>query len=227
MSLLNRTTKLTIFCHPKLEEMLRPQIAFFCENISFELEFVSLRYDRPQVLQEVKTVYVKTIPLRHRIDTCGFLFREQKKDPNIKSEAIFKYGLTIADIVSIKNGHPYYDTMTGEEVDRTELVREAPEPKSFAYISDTIYYPAIVDEIRGVSLLYHEATFMSDLSELAAKTMHSTSRQAAQIAKMAEVKKLIIGHFSSRYSETDALEAEAQEEFPDTTAVYDGFRIVF
>ncbi len=226
MSLLNRSTPLTIFGHPKLEEMLRPQIAFFCDNIPFKISFVGLRYDKPQVLQEVKHVNVRSIPLRHRVDTCGFVFREQVREPNIRREAICRYGLTIADIVSIKNGRPYYD-YNGEEVAREELVREAPAPLSYAYISDTQYLPNVASEIEGVSLLFHEATFMSELSELAMKTMHSTARQAALIAKAAKVRKLIIGHFSSRYVETDGLEAEAQEIFPDTTAVYDGFKIVF
>ncbi len=226
MSLFNRSTPLTIFAAPPLENMLRAQVDFYCENISFQIKFHPLRFDKPEVLQDVKGAYVKSIPLRHRVDTCGFLFRELPKEPNLKKSAIYKYGLSIADIVSIKNGHAFFD-VNGEEVARDELVKDAPTPMSYAYISDTAYLPEIAKEIKDVSLLFHEATFLSDMTELAQKTLHSTARQAGMIARLANARKLIIGHFSSRYSDTNVLEEEARGVFEDTTAVYDGFKIVF
>ena len=226
MTLFNRTTPLTIYGHPDLEKFLKPQIDYFCDKIPFELNFYALRYDKPEVIQGIKGVYVKSIPLRHRVPTCGFLFREQPKEPNIKKSAICKYGLSIADIVSIKNGHAYRD-VNGEIIPREELVKDAPETLSYAYISDTQYTPEVAEETKDVSLLFHEATFTNDLAELAMKTMHSTARQAAMFAKLAGAKKLLLGHFSSRYTETDILENEAKEIFPDATAVYDGFKIIF
>lgn len=226
MSLFNRTSPLTVFGPPELDDYLSAQLPIFCDNISFAVKFRPLRYDRPEILHEVKSVFVKSIPLRHRVKTCGFLFREQVKAPSIKKTAIFKYGLTIADIVSIKNGRPFFD-VNGDEVPRGELVNEPPEPRSYAYMSDTAYLPSLAAEVEGVSLLYHEATFLSDMSGLAAKTLHSTARQAAQFAKLAKAGRLILGHFSSRYENTDVFEAEAQQVFADATAVYDGFRIIF
>lgn len=226
MSLLNRTTPLTIFCDSKLEEILAPQIEYFIDNLSFELVFRHLRYDKPEVILNIKGVVVNSIPLRHRLPTCGFVFREQIKEPNIKKQAIYKYGLTIADIVSIKGGRPYYD-VDGTEVPRGELVSEAPAPMSYAYLSDTAFMPEVVPHIHKVSLLYHEATFAEDNSLLAKKTNHSTAVQAATIARLADVGKLLIGHFSSRYKETDILETEAQNVFPNTTAVFDGFKMMF
>ncbi len=226
MSLYNRTSPLLLVGPPDLQDFLLPLIDRFCDNLSFKISFHNLRFDKPEVIHEIKSLNVKSIPLRHRVPTCGYLFRELPKEPNIKKAAIYKYGLSIADIVSIKNGHPLLDP-TGQEIPRDELVKDAPPPKSFAYISDTAYLPNLHNEVTGVSLLYHEATFMSDLADLAAKTLHSTARQAAMVAKAANAGKLIIGHFSSRYDETDTLEAEAQQLFPDTTAVYDGFKIVF
>ncbi len=226
MSLYNRTSPLLLVGPPDLQDFLSPLINRFCDKLSFKISFHNLRFDKPEILQEIKSLNVKSIPLRHRVPTCGFLFHELPKEPNIKKTAIYKYGLSIADIVSIKNGHPLLDH-AGNEIPRDELVKEATPPKSFAYISDTAYLPNLHNDITGISLLYHEATFMSDLADLAAKTLHSTARQAAMVAKAANVGKLIIGHFSSRYDETDPLEAEAQQIFSNTTAVYDGFKIVF
>ena len=226
MSLFGRSSSLSIFLPSELEDILRPLILTYCDNISFEINFHKLRYDKPEVLQGIHCAYVKSIPLKHRINTCGFFFRELPKEPNVRKTAIYKYGLSIADIVSVKNGHPLYDA-NGDEIPRSELVKDAQEPRSYAYISDTAYQPTIADDIKGVSLLYHESTFLSELSELAAKTLHSTARQAAQIARAANAGRLLLGHFSSRYEETDKFEDEAREIFADVTAVYDGFKIVF
>lgn len=226
LSLYGRSSALSIFAPPELEAILKPLIETYCDNISFSINFHKLRFDKPEVLQGIHCAYVKSIPLRHRVDTCGFYFREMRKEPNIKKAAIYKYGLTIADIVSVKNGKPLFD-INGEEIPRDELVKEAPEPRSYAYISDTAYLPSIIGDIEGVSLLYHESTFLSELSDLAAKTLHSTAHQAALIAKEAKAGKLLLGHFSSRYEQTEVFEDEAREVFPDVTAVYDGFKIVF
>ncbi len=226
MSLLSRSTPLSIFAPPEVEAIMKPLIATYCDNMSFAVSFHSLRFDKPEVLQGIHCAYVKSIPLRHRIDTCGFYFCELAKEPNVKKSAIYKYGLSIADIVSVKNGRTLYD-VNGEEIPRAELVNEPPKPRSYAYISDTSYLPPIVKDISGVSLLYHESTFLSDHQELAIKTLHSTPRQAALIAKEANAGKLLLGHFSSRYGATDRFEDEARAVFPDTTAVYDGFKIVF
>lgn len=226
MSLFNRSSPLSIYAPESLEVILKPLIETYCDNLSFIINFHKLRFDKPEVLQGVHCAYVKSIPLRHRIDTCGFFFRELPKEPNIKKAAIYKYGLTIADIVSVKNGKPLYD-INGDLIPRDELVKDAPEPRSYAYISDTAYLPSVAEEVKNVSLLYHESTFLSDLSDLAAKTLHTTALQAAQIAKSANAGKLILGHFSSRYDNTDAFEDEARSVFPDVTAVYDGYKIVF
>lgn len=226
MSLLSRSAPLSIYAPPELERIMRPLIDTYCENISFEVAFHKLRFDKPEILQGINSVLVKSIPLRHRVDTCGFFFQERAKEPNVKKSAIYKYGLSIADIVSVKNGRKLYDA-NGDEIPREELVKEATPPRSYAYISDTSYLPSIVTDIDGVSLLYHESTFLSDLSELAAKTLHSTPRQAAMIARDCHAGKLLLGHFSSRYDNTDVFEDEAKQIFPDSTAVYDGFKIVF
>ncbi|MCF0191200.1 MAG: ribonuclease Z [Marinilabiliaceae bacterium] len=227
MSLLHRSTPLTIIADPQLETIVRSQINFFCENISFEINFIHIHFELPQIVLNIKGVSVQSVPLRHRVPTCGFVVREQPKEPNIRKNAIYKYGLTIADIVNIKNGKAWTDPVTGECVNRKELVIDPPKPKSYAYISDTAYKPDIVPYIEGVSLLYHESTFASDKEDMAKITYHSTAQQAATIAQRANVGKLLLGHYSSRYKETDIFEAEAQNIFPNSTAVYDGYKLVF
>ncbi|MEE1347072.1 MAG: ribonuclease Z [Bacteroidales bacterium] len=226
MSLFSRSSPLSIFAPPELETIMGPLIETYCDNLTYKIYFHKLRFDKPDVLQGIRCAYVKSIPLKHRVDTCGFYFRELPKEPNIKKAAIYKYGLTIADIVSVKSGRKIFD-INGDEIPRDELVKDAPQPKSYAYISDTSYLPSIAQEIMGVSLLYHESTFLSDLQDLAVKTLHSTARQAAMVAKEARACKLLLGHFSSRYDSTDCFEDEAKAVFPDTTAVYEGFKIVF
>lgn len=226
MSLLHRSTPLDIYADQRLEEIMKQQIAFFCDNISYEVRFHALRFDQPEMLLNIKGVSVQSVPLRHRQPTCGFIFREQPKEANIRKDALCRYGLSFVDIAAIKSGQPFYDE-NGEEVPRDLLISEPPAPRSYAYISDTSYLPDLVPHIKDVSLLYHEATFAQDNAELAAKTMHSTAAQAATIARDANVGNLLIGHFSSRYKETDMHEEEAQQIFPYSTAVYDGFKIVF
>lgn len=226
MSLLHRSTPLEIFADERLRDILEQQIAFFCDNISFEIQFRPLRFDQPEILLNIKGVSVQSVPLRHRQPTCGFIFREQPKEPNLRKDAICRFGLRLVDIAAIKSGKPFFDE-NGDEVPRSQLVSEPAAPKSYAYISDTIFMPELVQHISGVSLLYHEATFANDNELLAAKTMHSTAAQAATIARNAGVGNLLLGHFSSRYKETDLHEQEAQAVFPYSTAVYDGFKIVF
>ena len=150
------------------------------------------------------------------------MFKEKPNLPNIKKEAIAKYGLTIQEIVRIKNGEPFIG-FDGMAVDRSELVTDAPAPRSYAYCSDTRFYRQIIEHIKGVSLLYHEATFLHELKDLAKKSQHTTALQAATIAKESEAGQLLIGHFSSRYRDVSVFETEAQTVFPATRAVCDGF----
>jgi len=221
MGLLNRKADLHIYAHADLEVLLTPHIAFFCNDMSFKVVFHHLNPDEKELILDDKHITVESFPLLHRIPSCGFLFREKPKLPNIKKEAIAKYDLSIADIVKIKGGAELYDK-DGNRVERSELVSLPCPPRSFAYCSDTKFSRAIVDHIRGVSLLYHESTFTDELKKLARSSMHSTARQAATIAKEAGAGKLLIGHFSSRYRDVSVFEQEAKEVFENTFAVSDG-----
>ena len=219
--LLGRTNDLHIYAHRDLEKLLQPQIDYFCADLKFTPVFHHLNTKKPELIFENKNLEVTSFPLKHRVPTCGFLFREKQKEPNIRKEAISSYNLGIADIVKIKKGEPYFDK-NGSLVNPSQLTISPPAPRSYAFCSDTGYNPSMVDVIKNVDLLYHEATFANEHEELAKKTTHSTAKQAASIAKEANAKKLILGHFSSRYDDLSVLLNEAQEIFPNTFLVNDG-----
>lgn len=224
MGLLGRIKQLHVHAHPDFERLIQPHLDYFCADLPFEVIHHPLSYDGEQVIYEDKKVLVKSFPLAHRVPTCGFLVAEKPKEANIRKEAIYRYDLSIKEIVAIKNGHPFIGE-DGSEVPRNELVIEPPSPKSYAFCSDTRYYRKVIPTIEGATLLYHEATFMHDLKDLAKSSMHSTAKQAATIARDAGVKRLLIGHFSSRYNDLSALLGEAKEVFPDTLLAQDNLVI--
>ena len=221
LGLLGRKNDLHIYANKDLELILTPQTDYFCRDIPFSIVYHHLNDNNAETIYEDMKVEVLSFPLKHRIPTCGFLFREKPKEPNIRKDAIKKYNLSIADIVRIKKEDDYYGN-EGEIIDSTKLLLPSPVPRSYAFCSDTKYYPKIIPVIQGVDLLYHEATFADEHEKLAKKTTHSTARQAAIIARDAGVKKLILGHFSSRYTDLTILEKEAKEVFQNTTLVNDG-----
>ncbi|MEM9548163.1 MAG: ribonuclease Z [Bacteroidota bacterium] len=144
---------------------------------------------------------VETFPLKHRVPTMGFRFKENLVEWNIRSEAISRYDLSIEDIKAVKKGKTI--VRNGKEVDAKELTYPKTEPRSYAYCSDTVYDPELIPAIQQTSLLYHETTYLDDLKELAEERMHSTLGQAIDLAVAAGIKRLIIGHFSSRYRNTE------------------------
>lgn len=169
----------------------------------------------PRLVFENDSLTVHAFQLRHRVPTVGYLFREKSRQPNIRKEKIQQYGLSVNEILSAKSGQDI-QLPDGRILKAFELTHPAAPPRSYAYASDTMYHEAIVPIVAGVDLLYHEATFAHEMEAYATETMHSTARQAAQIARKAKVKKLIIGHYSSRYQDLTPLLKEAQEVFPAT-----------
>ncbi len=220
-SLLGRRGALHIYAHPDLEKIMAPQLAYFCADLSYFIQYHHLNFDSKEVIYEDKRVIVESFPLSHRVPTCGFLFREKPKEPNVRKEAIFKYGLSIREIVAIKNRQPYFDDQ-GNLVPFENLIIEPLQPRSYAFCSDTKYFRRIIPHIEGVSVLYHEATFMHELKALAKSSGHTTAHQAATIAKDAQVGKLLLGHFSSRYKSLKPLLEEAQAVFSNAELVKDG-----
>ena len=178
--------------------------------------FHELTSKKSELIFENDKVSVTTIPLNHRVYTNGYLFTEKEKPRKLNMLNISGYPeIGKADYLNIKAGRDFILT-SGEIVQNTELTTNPPKPLSFAFCSDTSYKPDIIPIIKNVDLLYHEATFLSDREDLAKKTKHATSKQAAQIAKDANVNQLVIGHYSGRYKDISLFKKEAQEIFKNT-----------
>ncbi|NQU81621.1 MAG: ribonuclease Z [Bacteroidetes bacterium] len=220
-NLLGRENNLHIFGPPDLERIIHGYLKDFYINLFFEIIFHPVNCTRSVRIYEDEKIKVNTIPLKHRIPTCGFLFREQPTLPNLKKDMIEKYDIPISKRQGIKEGDGFI-TETGGIVPNHELVIPAPEPKTFAYCSDTSYNEGILTQIRNVDLLYHEATYGSELQELARESMHSTASEAARLASKASAKKLVIGHFSARYKDLTPLLVEARKVFNNTFIAEDG-----
>lgn len=215
LGLLGRTAELTIYAHQEMEQFLNPILDLFCKNLSYNVRLVLLRRKGYNLIYENRSISIYSFPLKHRIATSGFLFKEKEKQRHIKREMIDYYNIPIREINNIKNGADFI-TPQGIAIPNKRLTTPANPQRSYAYCSDTAYDESIVPYIKGVDLLYHEATFAESEIARTKKTGHSTARQAAEIAKLAEVKKLVIGHFSSRYKDLNPLLEEAKAVFPNT-----------
>jgi ribonuclease Z len=222
-SLFGREEPLHVFGPEGLEEMVLDHLKFFQNDLGFEIYFHRIQCRRPALIHSDKNITVHSLPMIHRISTCGFLFREQPRDRKILKEKITEYNIPVKDIPKIKLGTDFI-MPDGTCIPNAELTLPPRAPRSYAFCSDTRPNMENVPLMEGVDLLYHEATFAQEDASLAHETYHSTARQAAEMAAGADVGKLLIGHFSSRYKDISILEAEAREIFPDTTAVNDGDR---
>lgn len=222
--LLGRTATLHIYAHEELERLLRPQLDFFCKGMDYTVEFHSINPSKAAVIYEDRSVTVSTLPLKHRIPTCGFLFQEKKTPNHIIRDMIDFYQIPVYELNRIKNGEDYV-TPNGTIVPNHRLTTPSYTPRSYAYCSDTLCRPEIVPLIRKVDLLFHEATFAQCDAARAKETFHSTAVQAAETARDAEVKQLVIGHFSARYEDETILRTEARSIFPNTLLAKENLRI--
>ena len=222
--LLGRTATLHIYAHEDLEKLLAPHLEFFCKGMTYEVNFHSINPNKAEVIYDDRSVSVTTIPLKHRIPTCGFLFQEKQTPNHIIREMVDFYRVPVFELNRIKNGEDYV-TPDGIVVPNHRLTTPSDPPRSYAYCSDTAYSKSIIPQIKGVNLLFHEGTFaQSDLAR-AKETYHTTAAQAAEIASEAEVKQLVIGHFSARYEDESVLLKEAQAIFPNTLLAKENLRI--
>jgi len=211
--ILNREKPLHVFGPKGIQELINIQLKYSKSHVNFELIFYELTSKKSELIFEDDKVEVKTIPLSHRVYTNGFLFKEKPKPRKLDTEAIKNYNeIEVCDYNNLKAGRDF--TLSNGEILKNEiLTKNPPKPLSYAYCSDTSYKEDIVEVIANSDLLYHESTFLSDREDLAKKTKHSTAKQAAKIAKAAHVKTLILGHYSSRYSDTSLFKKEAGEVF--------------
>ena len=183
LGMMGRTQPLHVYAHADLEKLLRPLLDYHCQDLPYEVEFHAINPRKKEVIFEDRTLTIETIPLKHKVPTCGFLFTEHHRDKEPR--------------------------------------------KRYAYCSETMYSEKLIPIIEGVDTLYHEATFIDELADRCESVMHSTARQAAQIAAKARVGKLLIGHFSARVDDHNLFLKEAQEVFPNTELAEERTTFVF
>ncbi len=221
LGLLGRNGALHIHAHPDLEKTLQPQLDYFCQDLPFKVVFDSFNPKEKSIIYSDKQIEVEIIPLKHRIPTVGFLFKQIPEDRKIRKEFVFQHEPLIKEMVAIKKGGDYVNS-DGVTMPNADITLDPPKVCSYAFCTDTKYTESILEQIKGVDILYHEATFTKDMAALAKKTYHSTAEQAAKIAQKADVGKLLIGHFSSRYKNLSVLLNEAKAVFPNTQLAQEG-----
>ncbi len=212
-----RTETLSIFSPPGLRELIETSIRVCGVRLSYPIEFVEVDASISAKVFENDKVAVWTIPLLHRCPSTGWLFREKTRPRNIRPEKIEEYDIHFSEIPAIKAGADL-TLLSGKVVLNAELTLDPPKPLSYAFCSDTMYHEPIVEIVRGVDLLYHEATFTNENLPEATISFHSTAAQAAEIAKRAGVEKLILGHISGRYP-------DMQQHLLEARAVFDRVEI--
>jgi ribonuclease Z len=220
LSMQDRADALDIYGPPFLEEWLEGQLKYFTP-LAFPLHFHTVNAQNPEMIYEDRHLSVSCFPLKHRIPSWGYLFREKRKPLNIRKDMIDFYRIPVREIPVIKSGADFR-TPAGEIIPNNRLTLPPAPQRSYAYCSDTVFMENLPEIVRGVSLLYHEATFGNDAGQKAKETFHSTAEDAARIAKAACVKRLIIGHFSARYRDISPLLNEARSIFENTEAAEDG-----
>jgi ribonuclease Z len=220
-NLQGRTAELHIYSPQGLETMMKPIMDYCNYDMTYQVFFHEFDTENPIVIFEDRTLTVTTIPLKHRVPTCGFLFEEKMGLRHILRDMIDAYEIPIAYINNIRAGEDFVQP-DGVVIANEKLTTDPSPVHSYAYCSDTKYAPEIVEQVRGVDLLYHEATYAAEDALKAEKHFHSTTLQAAQIANDAEVKRLVIGHFSARYTDENELLKEAKSIFPNTLLADEG-----
>ncbi|MCR1024958.1 ribonuclease Z [Cellulophaga baltica] len=219
--LLGRDSEMHIYGPKGIEEAINLLLRLGNSWTNYKLIFHELTSKESELIYEDDKVTVKTIPLSHRVYTNGFLFEEKLASRTLDVEAAQRYQIETCYFQNIKNGRDI-TLDDGRVIPNDELTFDPPKPKSYAFCSDTAYKPDIVPLIKNIDVLYHEATFLETQAELAPKTKHSTAKEAASIAKQANVGQLILGHYSTRYKSIDLFKEEASEIFDAVSLADDG-----
>jgi ribonuclease Z len=219
--LLGREKPLHIYGPKGIKEAITLLLKLGDSWTNYPLHFHELTATGPEVIFDDGTLSVKTLPLDHRIYTNGFLFELSSGDRKLRIAEVEKYGIDKAYYQKIKQGADATD-LAGNRIPNALLTDPPPGPKRYAYCSDTAYFPELVPLIQGVDTLYHESTFLESESDLAPKTKHSTAAQAARIALQAQVGRLILGHYSTRYKDLERFREEAKETFAAVELAEDG-----
>ncbi|MCC8359071.1 ribonuclease Z [Salinimicrobium sediminilitoris] len=219
--LLNRKTELHIYGPKGIKEIVLLQLKHSNSWTGYPLYFHELTSTEPQVILNTRKVTVETIPLKHRIYANGYLFREKPKPRKLLVEEAEKYDIDVAYYNGIKKGK---DAILddGRIIPNAQLTADPEPPESFAFCSDTAYNPILAKQLKDITVLYHESTFLEEHAYLAAPTGHSTAREAAAIARAANVSHLVLGHYSTRYDSIEGFKKEASKVFPEVHLADDG-----
>lgn len=213
--LLGRTAPLHIYAPKEMGALFALQKEMFCSTFEYDLVFHPIDTTVSTVIYDDKSLSVTTVPLRHRVPCCGFLFWEKPGLPHINREICDFYGVPQSQFNNIKNGMDWKNE-DGDVIENSKLVTPADKPLSYAYCSDTKYMPTLYKQMQGVDMLYHESTYTDSDEKQAAKYNHSTARQAATVAKAAGAGKLLLGHYSSKYGDEKVILEEAKSVFPNS-----------
>lgn len=221
MHLQRRVNDLHVYSHRGLDEIITTQLRYSRSAPGFKIIFHLMEKGVKEIIFADDSISVETIPLSHKIRCSGFLFKEKDKPRRIDKSKL-PPGLLIQQLAGLKDGRDVVDEAGAILYANETLTLPPRKSRSYAYCSDTVYDERIIDQIRKVDLLYHEATFMTDEEEKARDTKHSTARQAATIAQLAAVEKLLVGHFSARYKDLSPILEEARSVFANTSLALEG-----
>lgn len=241
MGMLGRPMPLNIYAPVSFGPILKFFLSYYGEGVGFEIRHIPMKMKAPEVIYETKSLEISAFPLNHGIETFGYIFREKAPQRNIRKDALERYGFTLTEIGALKRGEDVvrpagrsdestfmngFVKCSGTDEPLTISAAEVSyvpwEARSYAYCSDTSPFAELAEWVKGVDLLYHETTYLAGQEDLAAKRHHSTASQAAQCAKDAGAKRLVIGHYSSRNRNSAPYEAECRTIFPETYASNDG-----
>jgi len=194
-------------------------------QLKFQLDFISTDDSMVHLIADEPDYQVHTVPLKHRLPTTGFIFTEKRPLKRLKPELCEAFHIPFSSYQSLKEGKDYVNT-DGNIIQNYLLTEDNPKPRSYAYMSDTLYLPQLAEVLHGVNLLYHESTFMHELLDRANETLHTTAKQAGMLAKAAGIKRLLLGHYSARYRDLTPLLFEAQKEFENTLLAIEGEKYI-
>ena len=225
-SLLGRTTDLHVYGPKGIKEIILLQLKLSNSWTNYGLFFHELDSEESVTIFEDEKVLVTTIPLQHRVYTNGFLFQEKAGARKLNMDAVLNYEIESCYYQKIKNGKDII-LEDGRIIPNSELTFDPIPPKSYAFCSDTVYHEPVIPIIENVDVLYHESTFLESEESFAQKTLHSTAKEAARIALKANVKQLILGHYSTRYESITLFKDEAETIFPEVLLAEDGISFEF
>lgn len=221
MHLLGRKNELTIFAPPQLKEIIQLIHKHSDTYLSYPITFIDTQNKTKELIWQDDKVEVYSLPLQHRINTTGFLFKEKPLPRNIDKFKLEKFNVSFSEIHKLKLGFDAVDN-NGITIENKDLTIAPQAPRSYAFCSDTRFFEGLASDISNVDLLYHEATFLEEKTERATQTFHSTAKQAAEMAALSKAKKLILGHYSARYDNLNEFLNEAKPVFENTELAMEG-----